>query len=298
MEKNRLEEIRTEALKGRKRAKVISALSFPVYMILFCLLSGLKGETGGIMIMAVAVFSAAASLCTFFGLKALGAKDNGAVFEKAFKETYIRDTVQNIEGFSDIKYSFEEGFSQRELAESCTAVCGNYEQYESGDMLKGFLWERPFKAANVKTGALLVNSAGRRGRESLFEGMIISFEGIDTSDTVQIFDKKFPFEMRQWTEGIKTGTADDDFDRRFDVYAMDPSDVPLILTRERIRKITDFAKSAGDETAVTFRGGKMYAAVCHRNLFETDISLPAESQRDNILNDVDVIKRSWQIRAL
>lgn len=232
------------------------------------------------------------------GLKAFGNKDNGAVFEKAFKETYIRDTVQNIEGFSDIKYSFEEGFSQRELAESCTAVCGDCEQYESGDMLTGLLWERAFRAANVKTGALLVNSAGRRGRESLFEGMIISFEGIDTSDTVQIFDKKFPLEMRQWTEGIKTGTADDDFDSRFDVYAMDPADVPLILTRERIRKITDFAKTAGDETAVTFSGGKIYAAVYKRKLFETDISLPAESQRDNILKDVDVIKRSWQIRAL
>lgn len=242
MEKNRLEEMRTDALKGRKRARVISALSFPVYMILFCLLIGLKGETAGIMIMAAAVFSAAASLCTFLGLKAFGAKDNGAVFEKAFKETYIRDTVQNIEGFSDIKYNFEEGFSQSELAESCTAVCGDYEQYESGDMLTGLLWETPFKVANVKTGALLVNSAGRRGRESLFEGMIISFEGIDTNGTVQIFDKKFPFEMRQWTEGIKTGTADDDFDSRFDVYAMDPADVPLILTRERIRKITDFAK--------------------------------------------------------
>lgn len=298
MEKNRPEEMRIEALKGRKRAKVMAALSFPVYMILFCLLIGLKGETGGIMIVAAAVFSAIASLCTFLGLKAFGAKDNGAVFEKAFKETYIRDTVQNIEGFSDIKYNFEEGFSQRELAESCTAVCGNYEQYESGDMLKGFLWERPFKAANVKTGALLVNSAGRRGRESLFEGMIIRFEGIDTNDTVQIFDKKFPLEMRQWTEGIKTGTADDDFDSRFDVYAMDPADVPLILTRERIRKITDFAKAAGDETAVTFRGGKIYAAVYKRKLFETDISLSVERQRDNILKDVDVIKRSWQIRAL
>lgn len=298
MEKNRLEEMRIEALKGRKRAKVMAVVSFPVYMILFCLLIGLKGEAGGIMIMAAAVFSVAASFCTFLGLKAFGNKDNGAVFEKAFKETYIRDTVQNIEGFSDIKYSFEEGFSQSELAESCTAVCGDCEQYESGDMLKGFLWERPFKAANVKTGALLVNSAGRRGRESLFEGMIMSFEGIDTNDTVQIFDKKFPFEMRQWTEGIKTGTADDDFDSRFDVYAMDPADVPLILTRERIRKITDFAKAAGDETAVTFSGGKIYAAVCHGNLFETDISLSVERQRDNILNDVDVIKRSWQIRAL
>lgn len=298
MEKNRLEEIRIDALKGRKMAKVISALSFPVYMILFCLLIGLKGETGGIMIMAAAVFSAAASLCTFFGLKAFGAKDNGAVFEKAFKETYIKDTVQNIDGFSDIKYRFEEGFSQRELAESCTAVCGDCEQYESGDMLTGLLWERAFRAANVKTGALLVNSAGRRGRESLFEGMIIRFEGIETNGTVQIFDKKFPLEMRQWTEGIKTGTADDDFDSRFDVYAMDPADVPLILTRERIRKITDFAKAAGDETAVTFCGGKIYAAVYKRKLFETDISLPAESQRDNILNDVDVIKRSWQIRAL
>lgn len=298
MEKNRLEEMRIEALKGRKRAKVMAALSFPVYMILFCLLIGLKGETGGIMIVAAAVFSAIASLCTFLGLKAFGAKDNGAVFEKAFKETYIKDTVQNIEGFSDIKYSFEEGFSQRELAESCTAVCGNYEQYESGDMLKGFLWERPFKAANVKTGALLVNSAGRRGRESLFEGMIIRFEGIDTNDTVQIFDKKFPFEMRQWTETIKTGTADDDFDSRFDVYAMDPSDVPLILTRERIRKITDFAKAAGYETAVTFCGGKIYTAVYKRKLFETDISLPVESQRDNILKDVDVIKKAGKIRAL
>lgn len=298
MEKNRLEEMRIEALKGRKRAKVMVALSFPVYMMLFCLLIGLKGETGGIMIMAAAVFSAAASLCTFFGLKAFGAKDNGAVFEKAFKETYIRDTVQNIEGFSDIKYSFEEGFSQRELAESCTAVCGDYEQYESGDMLTGLLWERAFKAANVKTGALLVNSAGRRGRESLFEGMIIRFEGIETNGTVQIFDKKFPLEMRQWTETIKTGTADDDFDSRFDVYAMDPSDVPLILTRERIRKITDFAKTAGYGTAVTFRGGKMYAAVCHRNLFETDISVPVESQRDNILKDMDVIKKAGKIRAL
>lgn len=295
MEKKRPEEMRIDALKGRKMAKVISALSFPVYMILFCFLIGLKGETGGIMIMAAAVFSAAASLCTFLGLKAFGVKDNGAVFEKAFKETYIKDTVQNIEGFSDIKYSFEEGFSQRELAESCTAVCGDCEQYESGDMLTGLLWERAFKAANVKTGALLVNSAGRRGRESLFEGMIISFEGIETNDTVQIFDKKFPFEMRQWTEGIKTGTADDDFDRRFDVYAMNPADVPLILTRERIRKITDFAKTAGDETAVTFSGGKIYAAVYKRKLFETDICLPIESQRDNILKDMYVIKKVWEI---
>ena len=295
MEKNRLEEMRIDALKGRKRAKVMTELSFPVYMILFCFLIGLKGETGGIMIMAAAVFSAAASLCTFLGLKAFGNKDNGAVFERAFKETYIRDTVQNIDGFSDIKYNFEEGFSQRELAESCTAVGGDCEQYESGDMLTGLLWERAFRAANVKTGALLVNSAGRRGRESLFEGMIISFEGIETNDTVQIFDKKFPLEMRQWTEGIKTGTADDDFDSRFDVYAMDPSDVPLILTRERIRKITDFAKVAGYGTAVTFRGGKMYAAVCHRNLFETDISVPVERQRDNILKDMDVIKRVWEI---
>ena len=298
MEKNRLEEMRIEALKGRKRAKVMAVVSFPVYMILFCLLIGLKGETGGIMIVAAAVFSVIASLCTFLGLKAFGAKDNGAVFEKAFKETYIRDTVQNIEGFSDIKYNFEEGFSQRELTESCTAIIGDEEQYESGDMLTGLLWERAFKAANVKTGALLVNSAGRRGRESLFEGMIIRFEGIETNGTVQIFDKKFPLEMRQWTETIKTGTADDDFDSRFDVYAMDPADVPLILTRERIRKITDFAKAAGDETAVTFCGGKIYAAVYKRKLFETDISLPAESQRDNILKDVDVIKRSWQIRAL
>lgn len=298
MEKNRLEEMRIEALKGRKRVKTIAAVSFPVYMILFCFMIGLKGETGGIMIVAAAVFSAIASLCTFLGLKAFGAKDDRAVFEKAFKETYIRDTVQNIEGFSDIKYNFEEGFSQRELAESCTAVCGDYEQYESGDMLTGLLWERAFKAANVKTGALLVNSAGRRGRESLFEGMIISFEGIGTNGTVQIFDKKFPFEMRQWTEGIKTGTADDDFDSRFDVYAMDPADVPLILTRERIRKITDFTKAAGDETAVTFSGGKIYAAVYKRKLFETDISLSVERQRDNILKDVDVIKRSWQIRAL
>lgn len=298
MEKNRLEEMRIEALKGRKRAKVMAVVSFPVYMILFCLLIGLKGETGGIMIMAVAVFSVIASLCTFLGLKAFGAKDNGAVFEKAFKETYIKDTVQNIEGFSDIKYSFEEGFSQRELAESCTAVCGDYEQYESGDMLTGLLWGRAFGAANIKTGALLVNSAGRRGRQSLFEGMIIRFEGIETNGTVQIFDKKFPLEMRQWTETIKTGTADDDFDSRFDVYAMDPADVPLILTRERIRKITDFAKAAGDETAVTFSGGKIYAAVYKRKLFETDISLSVERQRDNILKDVDVIKRSWQIRAL
>ena len=295
MEKNRPEEMRTDALKGRKRAKVMAALSFPVYMILFCLLIGLKGETGGIMIVAAAVFSAIVSLCTFLGLKAFDAKDDRAVFEKAFKETYIRDTVQNIEGFSDIKYSFEEGFSQRELTESCTAICGDYEQYESGDMLTGLLWGRAFMAANVKTGALLVNSAGRRGRESLFEGLIISFEGIGTNGTVQIFDKKFPLEMRQWTEGIKTGTADDDFDSRFDVYAMDPADVSLILTRERIRKITDFAKAAGDETAVTFSGGKIYAAVCHRNLFETDISLPAESQMDNILKGVDIIKRVWEI---
>lgn len=165
MEKNRLEEMRIDALKGRKRVKTIAAVSFPVYMILFCLLIGLKGETGSIMIMAAAVFSSIASLCTFFGLKAFGAKDNGAVFEKAFKETYIRDTVQNIDGFSDIKYNFEEGFSQRELAESCTAVGGDYEQHESGDMLTGLLWGRAFRAANVKTGALLVNSGKKGQRE-------------------------------------------------------------------------------------------------------------------------------------
>ena len=77
-----------------------------------------------------------------------------------------------------------------------------------------------------------------------------------------------------------------------------PSDVPLILTRERIRKITDFAKAAGYETAVTFCGGKIYAAVYKRKLFETDISLSVERQRDNILKDVDVIKKAGQIRDL
>lgn len=71
--------------------------------------------------------------------------------------------------------------------------------------------------------------------------------------------------------------------------------MPLILTPERIRKITDFAKTAGYGTAVTFCGGKIYAAVYKRKLFETDISLPVERQRDNILKDVGVIKKVWEI---
>lgn len=205
----------------------------------------------------------------------------------------VTDTVRSMAGYSNIKYG--DGLGVEEFKETYTAFWGDEKRYESGGRLEGELKGAGFWAANVRTGAFMIGRAGRRSPGTIFWGCVFGFDGIETRGTVQIFSKKFPLEMRQWTESVKTATLDRNFDKNFDVYASDPSDVPLILTGTRLKGITDLYTAAGKGIAVTFRGGRLYAAVSGRELFVSSADGSPEERENIIRADMKMLEMAREI---
>lgn len=223
-------------------------------------------------------------------------------FNGNFKNKYVLSTIRSAELFTDLIYQPQNGLSYNEIRNGAVVACGQEKYFHSEDLLTGKYQGIQFHYCDVETKRL-VHRGKKQEIETIFEGQVMHFASFHemkvSSGHLQIFEKKFLSNIKGWTAQHKVQTEDEAFNQRFQVFESDPHNAFYILTPRMLEQITEFADVVGEQVAITFRGPVMYVAIHRtRSMFNGYVDKPIEAQRQDILNDVQLLRRAGDLLIL
>lgn len=220
-------------------------------------------------------------------------------FNLSFKTQYVLPTVESTGYFQDLSYDPHLGLSYTEIRDGVVVGCGESRYFHSEDLLKGTYQNIRFHYCDVKT-QYMSHSGKKQEIRTIFAGQVMRFASFDQSKRsfghLQIFEKEFLSNVEGWTAQNKIKTEDEAFNKRFRVFAADSHNAFYILTPKMLEQITRFADEVGEQIAITFTGPVMYVAVCRtRSIFDGYVDKPINSQREDILQDVEMLRKAGEL---
>ncbi len=220
-------------------------------------------------------------------------------FNLCFKTQYVMPTVESTGYFQDLSYNPHLGLSYTEIRDGAVVGCGESRYFHSEDLLKGTYQNIRFHYCDVKT-QYMSRSGKKQEVRTIFEGQVMRFASFNQSKRsfghLQIFEKEFLSNLEGWTAQNKIETEDEAFNKRFQIFAADSHNAFYILTPRMLEQITRFADAMGEQIAITFTGPVMYVAVCRtRSIFDGDVDKPISSQREDILQDVEMLRKAGEL---
>lgn len=241
--------------------------------------------------------------CGFAGVfYALFVKKAYSRFDLSFKNKYVLPTLQSAGLFDELKYQPQRGLPYDEIRDSAVVACGERKYFHSEDLLTGKYQNVKFSYGDVET-KYMSHSGKRQEIRTIFEGQVMVFSSFDSTKTsfghLQIFEKEFLSNLRGWTAQHKIQTEDEVFNKRFQVFAADPHNAFYILTPRMLEQIIRFADRLGEQIAITFTGPFMYVAICRtRSLFNGYVDKPISRQREDILEDAELLRQAGELLIL
>lgn len=223
-------------------------------------------------------------------------------FKSAFQTKYVLPTIESTGYFQNLSYQPKGGMSFNEIRDGGVVACGEAKYYHTEDLLTGRYGEIEFRYCDVET-KYLARRGKKREVRTIFEGQVIRFATFNQTKWsfghLQIFEKEFLSDLKGWTAPHKIETENEAFNKRFQVFAADPHNAFYILTPRMLEQITRFADHVGEQIAITFTGPILYVAICRsRSMFSTYVDEPISRQRQEILNDVELLRKAGDLLIL
>ncbi len=223
-------------------------------------------------------------------------------FRHAFKCQYVMQTIETLPGFRELLYSPYQGFTHDEIRNAAVVNCGDQKEFASEDLLTGICGDVRFRFSDVITKREIRRTRGRRDVQECFSGQVIELERFDdrkvSNGHVQVFQKEFLSDLRGWTAKHRIKTENEEFNRRFQVYAADAHNAYYILTPLMMEKIEAFSRAVGAQVAVTFRGKSVFVAIAgRRSMFDPADHTPVDQQQGRILEDISLLQKAREIIA-
>ena len=306
MSETSLEALQKKAKNAYLLAIFLSAaLFFAIISVLFFLL--LTSPSGIVYLkespaeMLVGLLALPALLCVgLYGLiYCLFVRRTYETFNRAFKQTYVLQTIYTLGGFDKLNYSPAGGFSYNEIRDSFVVNSGEYKYFKSEDQLSGTLFSIPFSYCDVVT-QYLKRSGKKSEIRTIFQGQIIRFSLPEDSKWsfghLQIFEKEFLSSFKGRTAPCQIQTEQEAFNKRFEVFAADEHNAFYLLTPRMMEQITRFADFAHCQIDLTFVGASLYVAVDRpHNMFNASVRQPLKKQRQLILEDGNLLKKAGEM---
>lgn len=307
----KLEKLRQDA---RKKKKIL----FRFFPVMFAVLVGISvwryrrllfyfiqyGWENGItqgacfLLLASLMMSAILTAVAFLFYLILVYKKAYDRFNFSFKNRFVLDTVRQIPGFSQLRYDAGGGLSHEEVSRMNLIMEGQSMFFQSSDALSGVLDGVHFYACNVKTAR---KAKGRRSLpDTLFEGQILMFSTFDerkiSKGFVQVFPKKKLKQIKPKAAPLRIETENSAFHQSFAVFAEDAENAFYILTPRVMEHIVKFQEAMEGPVYLSFVGSNLYVTCDQmKNPFDAYLEMPIEQQRQQIVEDTEILKRARDI---
>ena len=145
-----LEKMREKTKKLNKIFIILSVISFLLYICFFCYMVK-KGSSSGSFSIEIAVFAGILLILIAIILWFVLVGSSYNKFNYEFKSKYVVQTINNIEGFDDLKYYQENGFNWDDIRNTAVVDCGDKRYFKSEDLLFGIYDNVRFKISDVMT---------------------------------------------------------------------------------------------------------------------------------------------------
>lgn len=293
-----LEELRNKAKIKTYIVYILSIISIPIYIWLFYIALKNTEDMYWFFIVKICLAAFALSILTLGLLWYLIVKSSYNKFNKSYKEKYVVKTISSIPGFDKLEYIQKDGFQWDEIRNSAVVACGDERHFKSEDLLLGQYKGATFKISDVITQKVIIRD--RKSKiEEIFNGQIICFFQFDnikiSNGHLQIFEKNFFSDLRGWKAEHRIYTENEEFNKRFNIYASDEHNAYYILTPERIQKIMDFSYSIKEQISLVFYNNKLFIAVKRPSMFDVVVDESVLNQRKNIVEDVKIIQKAREM---
>ena len=293
-----LEKLRDKAKKRTYIVYILATISAPIYIWLFYITQRENEVIYWLFIVKIVIIAFILALGTLGLLWCLIVKSSYNKFNESFKSKYVVQTISQITGFDKLEYTSKAGFEWDEIRNAAVVACGDKKHFKSEDLLFGKYNGATFKISDVITKKTVIRN--RKSRvEEIFNGQVICFFQFDnikiSNGHLQIFEKNFFSDLSGWKAEYKTHTENEDFNKRFNVYASDEHNAYYILTPQRIEKIMKFSYSIKEQISLVFYNNKLYVAIKRPSMFDVVVDETVSNQRKNIIEDVNVIKKIKEI---
>lgn len=292
-----LEKMREKTKKLNKIFIILSVISFLLYICFFCYMVK-KGSSSGSFSIELAVFAGILLIIIAIILWFVIVGSSYNKFNYEFKSKYVVQTINNIEGFDDLKYYQENGFNWDDIRNTAVVDCGDKRYFKSEDLLFGIYDNVRFKISDVMTRKMVRRDKKNRIKE-IFSGQVICLFQFDemkiSNGHVQIFENEFLSNMSGWKADNEIYTENEAFNKRFSVYASDEHNAYYILTPQRMEKIISFADTIDGQVSLVFLDDKLFVAVRNESMFDADLSEPVKEQTAKIIKDAEFIQKAKEI---
>ena len=207
-------------------------------------------------------------------------------YKRMYKENFVVGILNEV--FDNVTYKYNSGLSEQDVRQFGLVKMGN--RYSSEDYLKGSYNGIGFEQAEV-TIKYDKNSDDTQLR---FKGRMIAFDfPFKEVKSVQVFSKSFHYRDTPKVSGVMQSVEmeNTDFNKRFDVLAVDPVDAFYVLTPQFMERV-DFLKEKYMHVGMNFQGNKLYVGIwTSGDAFDGDTTRTVNllDEKATIMKDVRVI---------
>ena len=209
-------------------------------------------------------------------------------YQALYKSTFVTKVLSEI--FQNVHYDWRAGFPSQLVSDMGLCRMGN--RFYSEDYLSGSYNGVPFEQADVK---VQYHHSGKISHNTTyFEGRMFIFDyPYKQVFSVQAFSQDFNFRCTN-PEGFRAKKIEmesEQFNRNFDIYAVQDIDAFYVMTPQMIEKLMAI-KNRYPRMAVRFRANKLFVGInCSMKAFDGDIKRPIDYnlERQQTMEDCGVI---------
>lgn len=258
----------------------------------------LEEKMSALFLVILVIVAVILAIATFVFLWLVVVRHSYDKFNTAFKSRYVLQIIGAIQGFAQLQYVPNGGFTWDDVRNAAAVDCGEQRYYDSEDLLVGTYENVRFQISDVTT-YVMVRINKRKHLEERFHGQMLCLEQFDdrkkSNGHLQIFEKKFMSHMIGWKAEHEIHTENETFNSRFSIYATDEHNAYYILTPQRMEKIMRFADAIQGQISVVFRDQKLFVAVSRDSMFDANIDQPVADQTAKITEDAKFIQKAKEI---
>ncbi len=298
-----IEKLRQKTMKTYKNAK-FTAIIIAIIYLLFAIfiksmstvpliLSGKVALTDILIILLPSIMMCCILSITGFGIHILIASNKIKKYQNEFKRNYVVQILNSMPDFRFANYEYDKGFTYEEISKLSLIPYTIPTLLYSSDLFTGELNGINFKFANIETQKPNKNHAPI----TLFSGQIIQvslFGGQKiTSDTIQIIPTKKLKDLKSQKSNIEIGEI---FNKEYKIFADSKDCTFNLLNPTVIKYLEDFIRKTNKDVYILFSNEYMYIAIdSQKILFNSNITIPATEQLDNIKTDTLIINKITEL---
>lgn len=242
-----------------------------------------------VMTGAGSVLSLMVSVLVYLLCVLLFAGKPGDVFSQSYKNKYVLMRLQEVPGFSGLRYRVNRGFPVEELCTACLPPVQHGPVIHFQDY-----WEGDYDCIHFRSAQ--VDVWPYESSIQLFEGQVMIFSLFDahkiSESPIQVFAREGERE-KGLTFPVCAETENEAFNQKFSVHAQDGHNAFYILTPRVMEDIMAFSEMMQARVYIVFSGRCMYVG-CEQgdNPFDAQVDVPVEEQSHRILRAAELIQKA------